>query len=423
MAGRRRLFGRKGGDASEAIERAEAVLDVLRLSKVDLTAPEQLIEEARRANERKDVPRAQALSGRAEALASTLEERYRAARKALAAVRALAKKARSLGVDASEIDAAVEEARRVSREGTFEDGVTIPNYLQARSLLEVALSTHQKTLARAEAIADGIFTAELFVDALRDANGHIDRKEFERLVLADARALVENAKVLFAKGKMDEAKAAAESVEEEAKRARLDYEHAVGALRGAEKTLADLRAEGAVAVGPERTLEQGQALLRQARLSEASDVLVQVSRDAERLADVYRRATRSVGELERAFSVIARAGVVPEEAQLALEDARRSLKEGRYGRAEEFVMECRKALGKRNAVRERLARSIQETKRKVELLRAAGSEYANDVEEMVLRAEREFDNGDLANSSEDLKIASLLMGQRRQPAQRPGIPK
>jgi hypothetical protein len=56
---------------------------------------------------------------------------------------------------------------------------------------------------------------------------------------------------------------------------------------------------------------------------------------------------------------------------------------------------------------------IEETKRKVEELREIGTDYANDVEEMVLRAEREFENGDYVNSSEDLKIASLLMGPRR----------
>ena len=39
-------------------------------------------------------------------------------------------------------------------------------------------------------------------------------------------------------------------------------------------------------------------------------------------------------------------------------------------------------------------------------------DYANDVEEMVLRAEREFENGDFVTSSEDLKIANLLIGPR-----------
>ncbi|OGS50480.1 MAG: hypothetical protein A3K65_09510 [Euryarchaeota archaeon RBG_16_68_12] len=416
------MFARKGDEISDAIVRAEALLDVLRLSKVDLTAPEELLAEARRAAEEKRYPEAQALAARAESLANTLEERHRAARKALTAARSLAKKARSMGLDASELDLAVEAARRVSREGTVEDGLTIPNYLQARALLDVALNSRRPELDRASAVADEIFTAELSVDALKDANGNIDREEFDRVVLTDVRALVENAKALFSKGRLEEAKAAAESAEEAAKRARLDYEDAIRAFRAAEKTLADLRAEGAVAVGPERLLDQGQSLLRQAKLGEAREVLVRVERDAGRLAEVFRRATRSVQETEQAISALARGGEVPEEAQIALQDARRALGEGRYGRAEEAVVEARKALGKRQAVRDRLARAIQDTKRKVELLRAAGSDAANDVEEMVLRAEREFENGDLVNSSEDLRIATLLMGKTR-PAERPATPK
>ena len=74
------------------------------------------------------------------------------------------------------------------------------------------------------------------------------------------------------------------------------------------------------------------------------------------------------------------------------------------------MADARRALGKRLELRDRLARTIEETKRKVEQLRAIGTDYANDVEEMVLRAEREFENGDFATSSEDLKIATLLIG-------------
>ncbi len=422
MAGRNRLFTRKGDEISDAIARAEALLDVLRLSKVDLTAPEGLLSEAHRAAEEKRFPEAHALAARAESLANILEERNRAARKSLSDVRSLAKKARSMGLDASELDLAVEEARRVSREGTVEDGLTIPNYLQARALLDVALNSHRPALERASAVADEIFTAELSIDALKDANGNIDREEFERVVLTDVRALVENAKALFSKGNLEDAKAAAESAEDAAKRARADYEDAIGALQSAERTLADLRAEGAVAVGPERLLEQGQSLLRKAKLGEAREVLVRLERDAGRLAEVYRRATRSVQEAEQAISAAARTGEVPEDAQVALRDARKALGEGRYGRAEECLLEAHKALGKREIARDKLAREIQDTKDKVELLRAAGSDAAGDVEEMVLRAEREFENGDLVGSSEDLRIATLLMG-KAVPPERPAIPK
>src|SRR5207245_1969214 len=80
----------------------------------------------------------QALAGRAELLASALEERYRSAQKVLNALLAISKKAREVGFQSAELDGAIAEARRVAWEGTVENGVSIPNYLQARTLLESA---------------------------------------------------------------------------------------------------------------------------------------------------------------------------------------------------------------------------------------------------------------------------------------------
>lgn len=410
MTERRRFFGKRSDEASETVARAEAVLEVLRLSKVDLTAPTTLVEAAKAALGRKEYADAGALAARAEALAGTLEGRYRSAQKALNAVRATSRKAKGIGLDATEFDGAVDEARRIARQGILEDGVTVPNYVQARVALEAALKRGRDLVKRAEAVANEVFTAELALDALRDATGAIDRAEFDRLVLAKGRALVLRAKDLLARGELEPAKESAKTAEDIAKRALLDYRDATGALHGAERTLEDLRAEGVVTVGLDRIVEQGLASLRRARISEAKELLGKAEREAQRLAIDYRRATRSVREAEAALATLARSGFSPDEVRTAVREARKALREGRYARAEDFAAECRRALGRRQEVQERLAHTIEETKRRVEILRATGIEYANDVEEMVLRAEREFENGDFVNSSEDLKIATLLLG-------------
>ncbi len=410
MAERRRIFGKRPDEALEAMGRAEAVLQVLRLSKVDLTAPTRLVAAAKTALGRKEFPEAEALAARAEALAANLEGRYRAAQKALNSVRALAARAKDIGVDPVEFHTAIGEARTIARQGILEDGATVPNYLQARVVLEAAITRGRTLIARAEAVANDVFTAELALDALKDANGEIERAEFERLVLTKGRALVLRAKDLLSRGELDAAAEAAKAAEEATKRARLDHEDAVRALSAAERTLADLRADGAVTVGPERIVEQGRAFLRHAKLAEAKDLLAKAEQEAERLSIDYRRATRSVEEAEGAIASVGRSGFVPEEVRTAVASARKALQEGRYVRAEDFAAECRRALGRQHEVRDRLARTIEETKRRVEALRADGAEYANDVEEMVLRAEREFENGDFVNSSEDLKIATLLLG-------------
>lgn len=418
MAERRRIFGKRPDEALEAIGRAEAVLDVLRLSKVDLTAPTGLVAAAKAAVDRKEFPEAEALATRAEALAASLEGRYRAAQKALNQARALAERAKNTGVDPAEFHTAIGEARTIARQGILEDGVTVPNYLQARVVLEAAIARGRDLIARAEAVANEVFTAELALDALKDANGEIDHAEFERVVLSKGRALVLRAKDLLSRGELEAAAEAAKAAEEATKRAHLDHEDATGALRAAERTLAELRAEGAVTVGPERIVERGRAFLRHAKLAEAKEVLAKAERETERLASDYRRATQSVEETEAAIVAVGRSGFVPEEVRTAAAAARKALQEGRYIRAEDFAAECRRSLGRQHEVRDRLARTIEETKRRVEALRAGGAEYANDVEEMVLRAEREFENGDFVNSSEDLKIATLLLG----PPERGGGP-
>src|SRR5439155_800254 len=184
------VFGKRAEEVGEAIAHAQAVLEVLKLSKADLSSSVRLIAQAREALGRKEYDAAQALAARAEALAASLEGRYRAAQKALNTLLGMSKKARELGLNSSEFDSAVAEARRVAKAGTVEDRVTIPNYLQARGLLEAAAERGAERLKRAEAVANDIFTAELALEALKDANGHSDHAEFERLVLTGGRALL-----------------------------------------------------------------------------------------------------------------------------------------------------------------------------------------------------------------------------------------
>ncbi|TLZ71417.1 MAG: hypothetical protein E6K10_05250 [Methanobacteriota archaeon] len=409
MAERSRLFGRRAEEAAAAIDRAVALLDVFRLSKVDVSPAVRLVTQAREALDRKDSDSALAFAARSERLAATLEERYRGAQKALAAIREIENRARAVGLDPSPFLTAIADARRVAREGTVEDGISIANYLQARTILEAALTKGRDLLQRAEAIANDIYTAELALDALKDANGHMDHVEFER-VLAGGRSLIERARQDLARGDFETAGGIARKAEAGARRTKLAYQDAIRALADAERSIAELRAQGTSAPGAERLLEQGTLLLRRAKIAEAKDALEQAAREAMRIAADARRAALSVKEAEESLSTVARSGFLPEEAQQSLRDARRALAENRYERAEELVADARRALGKRLELRDRLARTIEETKRKVEQLRAIGTDYANDVEEMVLRAEREFENGDFATSSEDLKIATLLIG-------------
>src|SRR2546427_4569050 len=309
------VFGKRAEEVGEAIAHAQAVLDVLKLSKADLSSSIRLIASAREALTRKEYDLAQALAGRAETLASSLEERYRSAQKTLNALLAIAKKARELGFQSPELDGAVSEARRVAREGTVENGVSIPNYLQARTLLEAAAKRGTDLLKRVEGVANEIFTAELALDALKDANGHSDHEEFERLVLTGGRGLLKGAKKALGSGDLDAAETGARRAAEGAKKTLAAYQDAIGALKDVEKAIAELRAGAVPAAGAERLLEQGQIFLRRAKIAEAKAALERAAQEAQKISIDYRRATKQVAEAETSVAALARAGFVSEDAQ------------------------------------------------------------------------------------------------------------
>jgi hypothetical protein len=67
------------------------------------------------------------------------------------------------------------------------------------------------------------------------------------------------------------------------------------------------------------------------------------------------------------------------------------------------------AAERQREARDNLREQIDATKAQAQRLRELGLAYANDVEEMVGKAEQEFLEGDFAGTSEDLRIASLLI--------------
>ncbi|HII40839.1 MAG TPA: hypothetical protein HA326_06455, partial [Thermoplasmata archaeon] len=104
------------------------------------------------------------------------------------------------------------------------------------------------------------------------------------------------------------------------------------------------------------------------------------------------------------------------EADAAIKDARRALKEGNYVRALEHVDRAHGAFVRRRNAREALAKSLAETQRRVELLNNADFPMLPDVQEVLGRAEREFRQGNYSGSSEDLQIATVLLSQGSRPA-------
>src|SRR3970282_1185572 len=98
------------------------------------------------------------------------------------------------------------------------------------------------------------------------------------------------------------------------------------------------------------------------------------------------------------------------EADTAIRDARKALREGSYARALEHLQPAHAAFVRRKNVRQTLAKAIEETRARVVQLQDAGLPFIPDVQELLGRAERELRDGNFSGSSEDLRIATLLLG-------------
>ncbi len=137
--------------------------------------------------------------------------------------------------------------------------------------------------------------------------------------------------------------------------------------------------------------------------------------DTSRLSESHSQAVTALQDAEVLYTRLTQEGFRSYEADAALKDARRSLKEGNYGRALEHVERAHGAFVRRRNAREALAKALAETQRRVELIRVADFPMLPDVQEVLVRAEREFREGNYSGSSEDLQIATVLLGNAARP--------
>lgn len=383
-------------------------MEVLKLSQADLAPAEELLRKARELARTGDFEQAATVARRAEALASSLEERYLAAQRALQSAESAVARMRDFGLTTPQLEVAIAEARDRAAATVVEDGVAVPNYLDARVLLEKAAAEAQATIDQFEAAGNALFVAGLAIDALRESQGEMDAELFYQVLVRPAESTFEKATEALAMLRVGDAIATAKAAEEMALRARGDYLDATSARDSTERVLGELRGEGAIVVAPERLTEQGVVLLGRGKVAEAKEMLGRAEREAASIAAEFRRARQAIADAKGKLLP----GEAGEEAIRALREADRALREGLYRRALELVDECHAALERRQTVRESLHGQIQETRAKVDALKASKADYARDVEEVLDRAQSEFARGNFGACAEDLRVANLLIGPK-----------
>ena len=191
---------------------------------------------------------------------------------------------------------------------------------------------------------------------------------------------------------------------------RVDYMECMRGLESCQGILKNLTAEG-VAVGrATQLLDGGRSLLLNAKVTDARDAISRAEKEALTVSNQYRKAIASIEGAEQALRQVSRTGMADPEAEKRLGDAKKALADGKYLRALDLAEDCRKSASRKVDVHEGLAKSLQEMRQNLDNLRQEGVPFVEEVEEILSRAEREYEEGDYAGCGKDMKIASVLLG-------------
>lgn len=401
----------KARHAEEAIGRSESLVAVLRLTQADLQPAEDSLRIAKDLFRAQEFSKALAAARQAETLAITLDERFAAYQRARKTLEIRAGELKRLGLRTESLQDALHRAQEKASTGSWENGAFLPNYLEARVLLERAADEGRALLMRANAASNRIFLAELAINALADEEGVRDPKAFAEGALVALEHSLEDATRQLAVGDIDAATRTASEIESRAERLRKAFREAGAILDRTDARLGELRASGIVTERIERQIAYARDMRAKGLLEPALEMSARLAEDANRLEEGHAKAVTGLEDAEVLYARLGREGFQSYEAETAIKDARRSIKEGNYTRTLEDVDHAHAAFARRRNAREALAKSLAETQRRVELMRTADFPMLPDVQEVLGRAEREFRQGNYSGSSEDLRIATVLLGQ------------
>src|SRR5206468_1708703 len=141
------LKSSKVRNAEEAIGQSEGLLTVLRLTQADIKPAEDALQIAKRFFDSNQFAKAFHAAKKAESLAITLDERFGVYQKAAKGLQSRIDSMRRLGLRTQELETLLARAEKKVLSGIWDSGAFVPNYLEARILVE------QETIPRFDEIA------------------------------------------------------------------------------------------------------------------------------------------------------------------------------------------------------------------------------------------------------------------------------
>ena len=406
------LKSSKVRNAEEAIGQSEGLLTVLRLTQADIKPAEDALQIAKRFFDSNQFAKAFHAAKKAESLAITLDERFGGYQKAAKALQSRIESMRRLGLPTGDLETLLARAEKKVLSGIWDSGAFVPNYLEARVLVERAEQEGRAFQESAERASNGIFLAELAIESLGEMKGPADPEAFARGAASELEESLHEATRQLALGNADGAAKVAKDIEEKATGLKELYIDSAKSLEAAETQMTYLRGEGVLTNGVEADLKNAREMLDQGLIEASNAITIRIRGELEVLGNSYRKATTGIADAEILYGRLQREGFHSYEAEVALRDARRSVREGNYPRAVEYLERALHAFGRRTNAREALGRAIEEARKRAQFLRGtAGLSFLPDIQEVLTRAEREFQSGNFVGSSEDLRIATVLLDQ------------
>ncbi len=410
------LRSSKVRNAENAIGQLEGLVTVLRLTQADIKPAEEALQVAKQLFAGGQYAKAFHAAKRAESLAIMLDERFGGYQRAANALRVRIQSMQRLGLRADLLEAILTRAEEKVLSGTWEGGMFVPNYVEARRLLERAEQEGRAFQHKAERASNGIFMAELAIESIGEIKGPADPIAFVHGATSGLEGLLQDATKELALGNADGAAEVARDIVAKAAHLKKRYAETVKSLDATEAQMAQLRGEGILTNGTEGEIRIARETLEKGVVEPAAAMAARLRGEVEAIASAYRKATLGLADAEILYGRLQSEGFQSYEAEVAIRDARRLVREANYARAVEHLERALHAFARRTNAREALAKAIELTRKRVQLLQGSGLTFLPDIQEVLTRAEREFQQGNFSGSSEDLRIATVLLGQAALPA-------
>jgi len=390
-------------DVETALASARGIVEILSLSRANVSAAQALISEGERLLESGDTAQAAEAIERAERIATSLEADYRAAIEARERLKANVDRMQAAQMPVDEEARAIEAIHaRASETRELEDR-QVPDYAGARSLAEEAARRADEKLESCVQAGDAIFAAEVAVDGASEVfHGGAEGLDMAREVL-------EKARTEMSSGNYEMAAKDARIAEKLSLDLMDERQKALETLVSVDHLVQGLRSVGVATNSVNQSLELGRSLVNKGRIAEAVDVFNDTAQEAVALGTQYRALLDRLSEASKAIHEMQKEGLPAADAEAAFGRAKAALKAGNYALATSCAEDVHAVVTQQREMRDGLRTWIDEAKKQIEKLHELGLAIINDAEEMVGKAEREFENGDYAATGEDLRIAGLLM--------------